>query len=128
MKSALVMTEAYRHRAMTELAATVKDQLKNDPRSAQIDPDDYEVAVQAIVETILGEAEIENSGPVERMGNEIADRIVTKIRARSNDDFLMDLVLYNRFLQGEESETPQSTINCAIATVRWLGKTRRVFT
>jgi hypothetical protein len=123
MMKVLMVTERTKKKMMDEIGEEVSGRL--DDAGADVDPEDRDFVIQAISEVVIGEAEIEDGGPgsLERLANEIASSIVREIRQRSdNVDWLGDLVIYNRMLNGEEKDTPQQIIDRVSNTVRWLGK------
>ena len=110
------------------MSKVVTQQLDAEAEAAgvEIEPEDLPLVIQATTEVVMGEAEIEDSGPVERLANQVAEAVVEMVRD-GGGDWLLDLVLYNRFMHGGEKDTPQETIDRAIGTVRWISGKTRVF-
>jgi len=84
-----------------------------------------DLVISVTAEVVMGEAEIENSGPVEQMANDIAAAIVQDAKYRENHDWMMNLVVYHRWLRGEEPELETEILDRAIRTVGWMGRKRR---
>ena len=125
---ALTMSETYKARVTSELSKIVIERLDAEAEATgvEIEPEDRPLVIQATTEVVMGEAEIEDSGPVERLANRAAEDVIEMVR-NCTDDWMLHLVLYNRFMNGEEKDSPQAIIDRAINTVRWLSGKTRVF-